>query len=270
MNIVITGGTRGIGRGLAGEFVRRGHNVVISGRQEAAVRKAVGELAALGPGEAAGAAAEACDLAALEGLWDLACQRFGPVDIWINNAGMTNRKLPLADVPPGEIAAVINTNLTGLAYGCQVALRGMLRQGSGRIFNMEGFGSDGLTQEGMTVYGATKRAVRYLTASLVKEYKDSPVMICNLSPGIVVTEFLTRDLYAHDPSALDQRRRVLNLLADRVETVAPALVDGMLRVRRSGASVRWMTPLQALGRLAMSPFRKRDPFSPATDKAARA
>ena len=269
MNIVITGGTRGIGRGLAEEFLRRGHNVVISGRDERAVVAAVAALATRGPGQAAGAAAEVSDLLALERLWDLACQRFGRVDIWINNAGMTNRKVRLADVPSTEIAAVISTNLTGLAYGCQVALRGMLQQGGGKLFNMEGFGSDGLTQEGMTIYGATKRAVRYLTASLVKEYKDTPVMICNLSPGIVVTEFLTRDLYAHDPSALDQRRRILNLLADRVETVAPALVDGILHVSKSGASVRWMTPMQALGRVAMSPFRKRDPFTPTESKAPR-
>jgi short-subunit dehydrogenase len=180
---------------------------------------------------------------------------------------MTNRKVPLAEVPAGEVASVVSANVTGLIYGCQVALRGMLRQGGGRIFNMEGFGSDGLTQEGMSVYGATKRAVRYLTASLVKEYRDSPVMIGYLSPGIVVTEFLTRDLYAHDPSALDKRRRVLNLLADRVETVAPALVDGMLMATRTGAAVRWMTPWQALGRLFMSLFRKRDPFAPAPGRS---
>lgn len=267
MNVIITGGTRGIGRGLAAEFLHRGHNVTISGRDHAAVARAVQELSALGTGKAAGAAGQVSDLAALEALWQVASERFGTVDIWINNAGMTNRKVPLAEVPAGEVASVVSANVTGLIYGCQVALRGMLRQGGGRIFNMEGFGSDGLTQEGMSVYGATKRAVRYLTASLVKEYRDSPVMIGYLSPGIVVTEFLTRDLYAHDPSALDKRRRVLNLLADRVETVAPALVDGMLMATRTGAAVRWMTPWQALGRLFMSLFRKRDPFAPAPGRS---
>jgi hypothetical protein len=85
-------------------------------------------------------------------------------------------------------------------------------------------------------------------------------VIANLSPGIVVTDFLVRDLYAHDQSELDKRRKFLNLLADRVETVAPALVDGMLRLEKNGGAVRWMTPMQALGRVLMSPFRKRDPF----------
>ena len=264
MNIVITGGTRGIGRGIAEEFVRRGHNVVISGRSQASVDSAVAAIGPLGTGEAAGCAGEVSDPQASEALWQTAVKRFGPVDIWVNNAGMTNRKVRLADVPVDEIDAVVGTNLTGLINACKVAIAGMLGQGKGKIFNMEGFGSDGLTQEGMTIYGSTKRAVRYVTESLAKEYADSPLIIANLSPGIVVTEFLTRDLYAHDPAELQQRKKFLSLLADRVETVAPALVDGMLSLDKTGGAVRWMTPMQALGRVIMSPFRKRDPFAPAT------
>ena len=91
MNIVITGGTRGIGRGLAEEFVRRCHNVVISGRQAPAVASAVEAIDRAGSGRAAGAAGEAGDLASHEALWELASQTFGAVDIWVNNAGMTNR-----------------------------------------------------------------------------------------------------------------------------------------------------------------------------------
>ncbi len=259
--MVITGGTRGIGRGLAVEFLRRGHSVAISGRDAPAVAAAVAELSAGAAAPVAGMAVEVGDSAAVQALWDLAQSRFGRVDIWINNAGMTTRKLPLHELGGAEVAAVVQANVTGLLFGCQVALRGMIAQGSGRLFNMEGFGSDGLVQPGMTVYGATKRAVRYLTKSLVKEYRDKPVIIGTVSPGIVVTEFLTRDLYAHDPSELMRRRRMLDVLADRVETVAPALVDGLLALDKSGAHVNWMTPMKALGRLASSPFRKRDPFT---------
>jgi len=261
MNIVITGGTRGIGRGMAEEFVRRGHNVIISGRDTSAVESAAAAIEAKGSGHCAGTAGEISLAATHDALWSLAVERFGPVDIWVNNAGMTNRKLKLDEVPSAEIQAVVSANLTGLINGCRVAVAGMLEQGQGKIFNMEGFGSDGMTQEGMTTYGATKRAVRYVTDSLAKEYADSPLIIANLSPGIVVTEFVTRDLYAHDPEELNKRKKFLKLLADRVETVAPALVDGMLALDKNGGAVRWMTPTQALGRILMSPFRKRDPFA---------
>jgi NAD(P)-dependent dehydrogenase (short-subunit alcohol dehydrogenase family) len=269
-SIVITGSTRGIGRGLAVEFLRRGHAVTLAGRDPAAIEAAVTALAADAPGRVAGRAVEVSDPAAMQALWDLAVERFGRVDIWVNNAGMTTRKQLLTELPDAGIATVVHSNLTGLIYGCQVAIRGMRTQpGGGRIFNMEGFGSDGLTQPGMTVYGATKRAVRYLTKSLVKECAGTPVVVCTASPGIVVTEFLTRDLYAHDPAQLAARRGRLSLLADRVETVAPALVDGMLKADRPGADVRWMTPLQAIGRLLAAPFRKRDPFVAPADGTTR-
>jgi NAD(P)-dependent dehydrogenase (short-subunit alcohol dehydrogenase family) len=268
MNVVITGSTRGIGRGLAEEFLRRGHAVALSGRDPDAVAATVRALTRPDGPRVVGAAADVSNPDALQALWDTAVAAFGRVDIWVNNAGMTTRKLPLAEVPPGEIAAVVHSNVTGLIYGCQVALRGMLAQGGGKVFNMEGFGSDGLTQPGMSVYGSTKRAVRYLTKSLIKEYAGQPVIIGTASPGIVVTEFLTRDLYAHNPAELGTRRKVLSLLADRVETVAPHLVTGMLAANRSGADVRWMTPWQALGRVLASPFRKRDPFAEPAGSAA--
>jgi len=261
MNIVITGATRGIGRGMAEEFLRRGHNVTISGRGAESAAKAALQLRADSQSEALGVAADARDPAALQALWDAAAAQFGAVDIWINNAGITNRKLPLTELDVEEISGVLDTNVTGVAIGCRVAIKGMLAQGRGKIFNMEGFGSDGMTQAGMTIYGASKRAVRYLTESLAKEYKDTPLIIANLSPGVVVTEFLTRDLYAHDPTELDKRRKFLNLLADRVETVAPALVDGILKLERSGGAVRWMTGRQLVGRVLLSPFRSRDPFA---------
>ncbi|MEE4186675.1 MAG: SDR family NAD(P)-dependent oxidoreductase [Gammaproteobacteria bacterium] len=265
MNIVITGGTRGIGRGMALELVRRGHQVTISGRTAEATQAAADELNNIGPGTALGVVADCRRAPALQTLWEAASDRFGSIDIWVNNAGVTNRKLPLAQLTEDEIVKVFETNLIGVAAGCRVAIAGMLEQGHGKIFNMEGFGSDGMMQPGMTLYGASKRALRYMTESLAKEYADTPLIIANMSPGVVVTEFLTRDLYAHDPAELDKRRKFLNLIADRVETVAPALVDGMLKLERTGGAVRWMTPMQALGRLALSPFRKRDPFTnPAT------
>ena len=264
MNIVITGSTKGIGLGMAREFVQRGHNVLVSSRREEAVQLAVAELSAIRAGRAEGCAADVANPADVRRLWERAVSAFGSVDIWINNAGMTNRRASLQALPDEQIATVVGTNLLGLLNCCKVAITGMLTQdggkGSGKIFNMEGFGSDGLSQPGMSVYGATKYALRYLTKTLVKENEGTPLVIGYMSPGIVVTDLLTRDLYEPGSAEFNQRRRFLNILADRVETVAPFLVQGALAAEKSGAAVRWMTPAQALPRLIKSLFVKRDLF----------
>jgi NAD(P)-dependent dehydrogenase (short-subunit alcohol dehydrogenase family) len=261
MNVVITGSTRGIGLGMAREFIARGHNVVVSSRRQMAVDAAVAALGRGGPGKASGCAADVADIAEVRALWDHATQAFGPVDIWINNAGLTNRKLNLDEVPDEQIQTVVQTNVLGLMNCCKVAIGGMLEQGKGKIFNMEGFGSDGFIKPGMSVYGATKSALNYFTKSLVKEYKDSPLVICFMSPGIVVTDLLTKDLNDANSEEFQKRKGLMNIVADRVETVAPFLVEGALKAEKSGAAVRWMSVWQLMGRFIKSPFVKRDVFS---------
>ena len=159
--IVVTGSTRGIGRGLATEFLKRGHRVVVSGRSQASVAPAVAELSKLG--EVLGHPCEVSDLWACQALWDAAIAKFGRVDMWINNAAIAPDHGLFADLPGDSIAATINANLTGTLYGVQVALKGMLAQGGGKIYTFEGFGSDGMMNPGLAVYGATKYSVRYLT-----------------------------------------------------------------------------------------------------------
>ena len=86
--VVITGSTRGIGRGLAENFLARGCKVVVSGRQAEGVAAVVTELAGRhGEENVAGKACDISDGSQLQGLWDEAASRFGRVDIWINNAG---------------------------------------------------------------------------------------------------------------------------------------------------------------------------------------
>jgi NAD(P)-dependent dehydrogenase (short-subunit alcohol dehydrogenase family) len=261
VNIVITGSTKGIGLGLAREFLRRNHNVMVSSRSEPAVAAALATLAGIGAGRAAGCAADVARLDDVRRLWERSVVEFGGVDIWINNAGITNRRAPFCDLADEQVASVVATNISGVMNCCKVAISGMLAQGKGTIFNMEGFGSDGLSDAGMSVYGTTKCAVRYFTKALIKDYADSPVVIGYMSPGIVVTDLLTRDLYTQGSPEFEKRRRFLNILADRVETVVPFLVDGALAAGKSGVAVRWMSPFQALRRLVWSLFVKRDPFS---------
>ncbi len=95
-NVVITGSTRGIGRGLANEFLKRDCRVAISGRSVDTVQHAVSELRAThGRDRVAGAACNITNPEQLRGLWTEAADSFGSVDVWINNAGMSITRSPL-------------------------------------------------------------------------------------------------------------------------------------------------------------------------------
>ena len=91
-SIVITGSTRGIGKGIARELLRRGHRVALSGRSQAAVDQALAELrtSATGDALAVGIACDVSKAADLQALWDGAHAAFGRVDIWVNNAGISH------------------------------------------------------------------------------------------------------------------------------------------------------------------------------------
>jgi NAD(P)-dependent dehydrogenase (short-subunit alcohol dehydrogenase family) len=259
--VVVTGSTRGIGRGLAENFLARGCRVVISGRSQQTVDAAVADLGDRhGTDKVAGLACEISDGKQLQALWDAAAQRFARVDIWINNAGVSAPRRNLAETDELDIQRVVEVNLCGLLLANRVALRGMLGQGGGQIWNMEGFGSGGQVQPGMCVYGATKRAVNYINKALQKEVKGTGVQVCTLSPGIVVTDLLVGD-YDTSSTEWQKSKKIFNILGDKVETVTPYLVDGVLKAERSGARVVWLTTGKACRRFMTAGFNKRDLFA---------
>jgi NAD(P)-dependent dehydrogenase (short-subunit alcohol dehydrogenase family) len=263
MNIVITGSTQGIGLGLAREFLRRGHDVMISSRRQQAVDLVVAELRAEWPGrKLAGCVCDVGVYAHDQRLWDTTVTELGSVDIWVNNAGTEVGATMLFMQDPASIAATVQTNLIGMMYCNQVAIKGMYEQpGGGKIFNMEGFGSNGMVRPAVSVYGSTKRALRHFTKSMAAELQGTPVKVCYLSPGIVITDLLVPPPDQRG-KGWEQSKKILNLLADRVETVTPFLVDGMLNVQEGGDTVRWLTPGKIMRRKFMSIFRKRDVFTP--------
>lgn len=262
MNVVITGSTRGIGHGMAREFLARGHDVMISSRRQAAVDTVIDELRRDYPNrKVAGTACEVSDIGQVQRLWDDTVEALGSVDMWVNNAGTDTASLMFDKLPPDDIAKTVNTNLLGIMYCNRVAIPAMKTQGSGWIFNMEGFGSDGRVLPMKGPYGATKYAVRYFTKSMIRECAKTPVKIGYLSPGIVVTDLLLPPLDQRG-AVWEKSRNVLNILADTVETVTPYLVDGMLAADKNGAAVRWLTSGKIARRFLMSRIRKRDVFTP--------
>jgi len=253
--IVITGSTKGIGYGLAEEFLKRGHNIVISGRNQEALDKAVSSLSSY-KDNVAGSLCDVTNFEDHEKLFAFTKEKFNRVDIWINNAGTSLPRYMLWEQPKENHDIIIAANLTGAIYGSQVAIKGMLKQGSGYVFNMEGHGSNGRIVPGMTVYGATKSGLTYFTKSLAEETKDTPVKVCLVSPGMVNTDLLKVD-YEGAPDKFEKAKRILNILADKVETVTPFLVEKILAEPKHGSRIAWLTTGKVMFRFMTSSFIKR-------------
>ncbi|WP_419918806.1 SDR family NAD(P)-dependent oxidoreductase [Candidatus Poriferisocius sp.] len=260
-SIVITGSTRGIGNGLAREFLKRQCRVAVSGRSASAVEAAVAELSQYyGTSKVCGAPCDITDPQQLQGLWDHAAGAFGGIDVWINNAGVSIERKPLWEQSDTALAEVVETNLTGALLASKTAIANMVQQGHGQVWNTEGFGSDGASQPGMVAYGATKRAVRYLRKALLKDTADTPVQVCIVSPGIVVTDLLIGD-YDLTSEEWEKSKKIFNILGDEVHTVTPWLADHILATDKSGARVAWLTRRKAIARFMTAAFRKRDLFA---------
>ena len=246
-SIVITGASRGIGYGLAEEFLKRGHQVTICGRSLESINQAVATLSAKYESKRIqGQVCDVVDYAQVQKLWDAAVDSFGSVAIWINNAGISNDRQSFWELSVASINRIIQTNLLGMMYGSKVAMQGMLRQGYGQIYNMEGLGSTGSVTPGLILYGTTKSALTYYTKGLIKEAKDTKVQVNFLSPGMVATEMLTATLKGIDD--MERSKRIFNILADRVETVAPYLVKQILANHQHGKRIAWLTPRKAAWR----------------------
>ena len=259
--IVITGSTRGIGYGLADSFLVLGCAVTVSGRTQEAVDKAVAQLSAKhGADRVFGHPCDVTDFEQVQDLWNAAQTRFDKIDIWINNAGLPNPQMDFWELPAEEIQGVVSTNLIGAMYGTKVALRGMLEQGFGAVYNMEGLGSDGRKVEGLALYGSTKAGLRYLDDCLAKETEGTPVLVGALRPGMVVTDFLTYQYEDRPPEEWERAKRMFNIIADRVEDVTPWLARQVLGNDKNGACISWLSRWKVMGRFLTARFRKRNLF----------
>ena len=262
-SVVITGSSKGIGLGMCLEFLKRDCAVLVSSRKKADVDTAVENFSArFGAERVIGLTCDVTDIGQVQALWNAAAEKFGKVDIWVNNAGATSTTLPMWEVDPEEIRTVINTNIVGHLYGIKAAMNGMLRQGFGQIYNFYGFGSnDDKKPAGMGVYGTTKRAIRYITELLIEEAKNTPVQVGSLMPGTVITELMIKAVATMPPQEREILKKGFNIVGDTVETVSVFLVEEILKNDKNGAVINWMTEEKFKARMQDPFYLKRDLFS---------
>lgn len=249
---VVTGSTKGIGRGIAEALRARGCRVAITAR-DAAESRAVAQ--AIGGG-AIGVACDVRQRDEVQALFDTAQAAFGGVDLWVNNAGLAMTGTPAVDLPSDDFRRMLEINVLGTLHGCQVALAGMQAAGGGAIYNVFGAGSDGQSVPGMAGYATSKRAVQFLTQSLVEETRGGDVTIAAISPGLVMSDGFLRE-HARMPAgaARAARERWINVIGDHVETVAGWAVDRFETNRAHGAVFTWLTPEKIAARQRDEPGR---------------
>jgi short-subunit dehydrogenase len=257
-NVVITGSTRGIGLAMAKEYMKAGCNVTLSGRQAKITEALAKELHEYN-GKYHYIPCNVSNQSDVENLWAKSYEKWGRIDIWINNAGQNCPHEFCYDTPASSVDAVINTNIKGMIYGSQVAAKNMLVQGFGQIWNMEGLGSNDMIQVKTILYGTTKRALTYFTKALAKELKGTPVKAGRLSPGMMLTDFITKTPEGNESPVLKDKsfQFIFNTLADKPETVASFFIPRMIKNVKNDAHLVWLTNAKSMIRFMKVPFAKR-------------
>lgn len=262
--VVITGSARGLGFNMA-RFFRKDYNfnVVISDLKEENLIKAKGELEKdEAEGKVEYTICNVSKLEDLESLMKFAIEKFGKVDIWINNAGINQPQEAIWNLTEQQINTLIDVDLKGTIYGSKVAMLEMSKNHSGAIYNIEGYGSNDAHMLGLNLYGTSKRAVTYFTEGLAQESKekDTGVIVGKLSPGIMITEFTTHSLVNEKIELAEKTKKVYNILGDTPETVGKFLVDKMVSNTKNNVKINWLTNGKAAWRFMTAGFNKRNFF----------
>ncbi|SPL71722.1 SDR family NAD(P)-dependent oxidoreductase [Acinetobacter stercoris] len=258
--VVITGGSRGIGLGLAKAFLNFGWSVVISARNSEQLNRVVSELQSeFDEQKVFGVCCDVTRPSDVENLWSESIQYCGQVNVWINNAGTCNAAKALTEIVPSDLEHVVQTNILGCMLGSQVALKGMLKQGFGQIYNMEGWGSRGEWSAGMTPYATSKRAVGYFTHALYKETKHSNIQVGTLSPGMVATDLLISSWQEGEAKNWQKMKWLFMFIIDPPEQVCRYLAKRVTQNHKTNVRIVWMTPMRLLSRFFQPYYWRRNP-----------
>jgi len=250
--VLITGASRGLGRGMAEAFAREGARVALVARSEASIR----ELA-----EKLDGTAHPCDLMDRQQVVDLVARverEAGPIDVLVNNAGVSHVGHMLENTPE-QIDEILQTNLVAPIQICRQAIPRMIERGGGRIVNMSSIAAI-LAPLGLVHYGASKAGLSHYTAGLRNEVGRRGISTTLVEIGSTATE-MDDATQGYGPYAKMRGGKSVREVQMPVAKVVDAIVDAVkhgrphVRLPRGVASLGILNEVpRRLGELAMRRF----------------
>lgn len=257
--VVITGSAKGFGLELAKEFRKYNYNVVISDILENELINAVNILKTISSnGNILNVKCDVTKEEDLINLKDETIKNFGSIDIWINNAGVNQKMVPIWEVDTKDIDKLIDIDLKGSIIGTKIAMNHMIKQGFGQIYGIEGYGSDDAMMTGLSIYGTSKRGLTYFLESLAKEIDDKKlnIQIGLLAPGIMITDFVNHSMGTNGFELSEKVKKVYNILGDKPDVIAKFMVNKIVKNNKNGVRFTWLTGSKAMWRFMTSGTRK--------------
>ena len=179
--IVITGGSKGFGKALAEAFIKEGAKVVITSTNVTELRQTAQDIGA------ESFVADASDFEHTVQLAKYTKEKFGKIDIWVNNAGIQIAPSTTEDVEIDKLHKLFSINYFGYFYGCKVALGVMKKQNSGQIININSTaGLSGKPQ--LSAYVSSKFAIKGLSETIREEVKETNIQVYQIFPGGMQTD----------------------------------------------------------------------------------
>jgi 3-oxoacyl-[acyl-carrier protein] reductase len=188
-SVIVTGGSKGIGKGIAGVFVREGANVLIAARDEGMLSAAAEELAAGAEGKVETTVADVSRVKNCRRLAQTAVERFGGIDILCANAGVFPDK-PLAEMTEADVDAVLGCNLKGTMFSVQACLPALEASGRGRVVVTSSITGPITGYPGWSHYGASKAGQLGFLRTAAIELAPRKITINAIMPGNIATEGL--------------------------------------------------------------------------------
>lgn len=184
--VAITGASSGIGLEIAKAFYEAGASLALCSRSADRVREAVKSFVAPDDARVFITSCDSSVVSNIRAFRDAAVQRFGRIDVWVNNAGIEH-PCPTVDVSEEIFDSVVHTNFRGYYFGCQAAAQDMLKRRSGVIINIGSVNAVTVVV-GQAVYAGTKAAISQMTKSFAREWAPDGIRVNCIGPGSIPTK----------------------------------------------------------------------------------